>query len=133
VIATALTLSGHAPTPTPGHRLPVREGLKATPAPTPAPPVAYPAGVLTSSQVAALASEAGWPPELIPQVVAIASRESGLDPRAVNASSGACGLMQLNPCPGPEALDPLGNLLLARSKCLAALAYWGDCLHPWRL
>lgn len=131
VIATAVALAGVAD-PSPGHALPVREGREAPP-PSPTVPVGIytDTGPLSAEQVAALAGRAGWPAELVDDVVAIAWRESRNDPHAVNVTSGACGLMQLYPCPGPEAMAPLGNLLLARSKCLAA-SVRGDCLDPWR-
>jgi hypothetical protein len=44
----------------------------------------------------------------------------------VNSSSGACGLFQLFPCPGPEALGPMVNAQLAYLK------YEASGLAPWR-
>ena len=70
-------------------------------------------------------------------MVAIASRESGFCPTAVYgygcAGSGhayaggpACGIWQLYPCPGPEALNPATNAAYAYAKYQAAgLSPWG--------
>ncbi len=67
----------------------------------------------------------GFPPEAIPTMLYIIDRESGGDPSAVNASSGACGLTQLYPCP-PGGLDPITNLTLALAKYRASgFAPWG--------
>ena len=68
----------------------------------------------------------GFPSSAIPTMLYIISRESGGDPSAVNPTSGACGLTQLWPCPGPGALDPITNLRYAFAKYQAAgFAPWG--------
>lgn len=77
-------------------------------------------GVLTAVQVANYARGAGFPDYTIPTMVFYAGRESGFDPRAVNSSSGACGLWQLYPCPGPQALDPAVNAHYAYLKWRAS-------------
>ncbi len=83
-------------------------------------------GVLTAAQVASYARAAGFPEDVIPVMVAIAARESGFDPAAVNPSSGACGLWQMYPCPGPEALNPATNAAMAYAKYAASgLSPWG--------
>lgn len=112
--------------------LPVQQVRKAPPAPAPAPSaVAAGGGGLSSSQVATYSAAAGFPASLVPAMVQIAWRESRFDPGAVNASSGACGLWQLYPCPGSAALDPQANAWYAREKCLDAVAAGGSCLDPW--
>lgn len=95
------------------------EAPESVPAPT------YPAGVLTADQVASYARGAGFPEDVIPTMVQIAARESGFNPAAVNPSSGACGLWQMYPCPGPHALDPATNAAMAFSK------YQASGLTPW--
>jgi hypothetical protein len=83
-------------------------------------------GVLTASQVASYARGAGFPEDVIPTMVEIAWGESRFDPSAVNSSSGACGLWQMYPCPGPEALNPATNAAMAYAKYAASgLAPWG--------
>lgn len=83
-------------------------------------------GSLSEGQVAAYARAAGFPDDVIDTMVAIAYRESRWDPEAINAASGACGLMQLYPCPGAYALDPATNMKLAYAKYRASgLAPWG--------
>ena len=71
--------------------------------------------------------EVGFPESAIPHMLYIIDRESGGDPRAVNPSSGACGLTQLYPCYGGAAwLDPITNLRMALQKYRASgFAPWG--------
>jgi soluble lytic murein transglycosylase-like protein len=88
-------------------------------------PTTYPAGVLSAEEVASYARGAGFPESVIETMVAIAYRESRFNPNAVNSSSGACGLWQIYPCPGSEALDPARNAALAYSK------YQSSGLSPW--
>lgn len=85
----------------------------------------YPSGVLSASQVASYARGAGFPESVIPTMVAFAYRESRFNPGAINSSSGACGLWQLYPCPGPSALSPSVNASLAYQK------YRASGLSPW--
>lgn len=74
----------------------------------------------------------GFPDWAIPTMLGYIGRESGGDPSAVNgggpavAGGSACGLLQLYPCPGPQALDPLTNLRYAFTKFEASgFAPWG--------
>jgi soluble lytic murein transglycosylase-like protein len=91
--------------------------------PTYYPPVT---GSLTAAQVASYARGAGFPESVIPTMVAIAARESGFNPGAINSSSGACGLWQMYPCPGSEALNPATNAAMAYAKYAASgLSPWG--------
>jgi hypothetical protein len=103
-------------------------------APTPAPAPTYgtssSGGCLSDAQIAAYALGAGFPELVVPTMVYIAAHrngtgESGGCPGAVNDSSGACGLWQIYPCPGPDALDPARNAALAYSK------YQSSGLSPW--
>jgi Transglycosylase SLT domain len=107
---------------------PIPKPIAVPPAPT---RVAYTGGVLTETQVGGYIRRAGFPESLVPALIAIAFRESRFDPGAVNNSSGACGLFQLYPCPGPAAFTPLGNALYAREKCLASIEAGFSCLRPW--
>lgn len=96
-------------------------------APAPTSTTSYPSGVLSAQEVGSFARGAGFPESVIPTMVAIAYRESRFNPAAVNSSSGACGLWQIYPCPGPDALDPARNAALAYSK------YQSGGLSPWSL
>ncbi len=98
---------------------------------TPDAPSTPPTGTITATS-----SSNGWADELravgfpesaIPHMLYIIDRESGGDPSAVNASSGACGLVQLYPCSGGSAwLDPMTNLRLGFQKYQASgFAPWG--------
>jgi len=117
----------HPTPPAPGHAMPVRQQARAPVTAPAVPQVSYPSGPLSAAQVAGYVRAAGFPEGLVSTMVAIAARESGFDPRAVNPSSGACGLFQLYPCPGPAALGPAVNAQLAFAKYRAA----GDSLSPW--
>lgn len=92
----------------------------------------YAGGVLSAEQVASYARGAGFPESVIDEMVAISWRESRFDPSAVNGGGPAyeggpaCGLTQLYPCPGPEALNPATNMAYAFQKYQAAgLSPWG--------
>ncbi len=96
----------------------------------------YSGGVLSASQVASYARGAGFPESAISTMVAYASRESGFNPRAINSSSGACGLWQLYPCYGGSAwLDPATNARLAYQKYSADVdpgpGYTPAGFAPW--
>lgn len=82
----------------------------------------------------------GFPSSTISKMQYFIGRESGGCPTAVNglvgcpsysaavaalADGSACGLMQLYPCPGPEALDPMTNLTIAYEK------FQADGYGPW--
>lgn len=87
----------------------------------------YSGGVLSDAQVVGYLRGAGFPESAIPTMLYYSHRESGNDPRAINASSGACGLWQLYPCYGGAAwLDPAVNAHFAHEKYLASgFAPWG--------
>lgn len=105
------------------------EKLAALTAPVPEPVTepmpSYSGGVLSAEQVASYARGAGFPESVIPTMVSIAARESGFDPGAINASSGACGLWQIYPAQ-PGCTDPATNAAMAFAKYQASgLAPWG--------
>ena len=134
----ALTAAPHVQPP--GEPLPVREGLKRAPQSA---PKAFPdpsgyqgPGRLTEAQAAAFLLEAGFPSSVVPEMIRIEIRESGLCPSAVYGygcnvggtvhGDAACGIAQIFPCPGPSALDPATNAALAFAKYQArGLAPWG--------
>jgi hypothetical protein len=96
--------------------------------PDPAPTYhAYPetGGCLSEAEVASYASGVGFPESIVPTMVSIAARESGLCAGAINPISGACGLWHIYPCPGSDALDP------ARNAALAYMKYEASGLSPW--
>ncbi|QIM18657.1 transglycosylase SLT domain-containing protein [Leucobacter coleopterorum] len=63
----------------------------------------------------------------------IASRESGWNPNATNASSGACGLIQALPCskvPG-SGYDPVDNLRWATGYAVDRYGSWAAAYDFW--
>jgi hypothetical protein len=96
----------------------------ATPQPTPVP---VGGGVLSAAQVGALWLQAGGPAAAEVQAETVAWCESGDNPAAVNASSGAAGLMQIlgQVVPG-NIFDPLVNMENAVAKYNAAGGW-----SPW--
>jgi hypothetical protein len=82
-------------------------------------------GALSAERVAHYARLVGFPESVIPTMVAIAWRESRFNPGAVNPFTGACGLWQMYPCPGPEAFFPATNAAMAYAK------YQASGLSPW--
>ncbi|MDQ3574578.1 MAG: M15 family metallopeptidase [Actinomycetota bacterium] len=95
-----------------------------------------PAGALGDVQVANLARMAGWPEELLGEVVATSWAESS------HNSSVANGLMQIGPADaarygmaGANVADPLVNLSIARriyTQTGGWAAYWGTWPGPGR-
>ncbi|KAA9087371.1 transglycosylase SLT domain-containing protein [Microbacterium radiodurans] len=117
---------------------------KPTPTPTPTPtsdpsgeeagsaraePVRYSGGGSSSDWLAA----AGIPEGDWGYVDYIVSRESGWNPNATNASSGACGLVQAYPCskvPG-SGYDPVDNLSWANGYAVGRYGSWADAHAFW--
>lgn len=63
----------------------------------------------------------------------IASRESGWNPNATNPSSGACGLIQANPCskvPG-SGYNPVDNLRWANGYAVGRYGSWAGAYAFW--
>ena len=63
----------------------------------------------------------------------IATRESGWNPNATNASSGACGLIQALPCskvPG-SGYDPVDNLKWANGYAVDRYGSWKEAYAFW--
>lgn len=63
----------------------------------------------------------------------IASKESGWNPNATNASSGACGVIQANPCskvPG-SGYDPVDNLRWANGYATSRYGSWAGAYDFW--
>ena len=67
-------------------------------------------------------------------VDAIVSRESGWNPNATNASSGACGLVQINPC-GKVAngYDPVQNLIWGHGYAASRYGSWAQAYDAWNI
>lgn len=62
----------------------------------------------------------------------IVSRESGWNPNATNSSSGACGLVQVNPCSKlPNAYDPVTNLRWANGYATSRYGSWAGAVDFW--
>ncbi|WP_256728790.1 transglycosylase SLT domain-containing protein [Microbacterium oleivorans] len=112
---------------------------KPTPTPTPsettsgtssrATPVRYSGGGSSSDWLAA----AGIPESDWGYVDYIVSRESGWNPNATNASSGACGLVQAYPCskvPG-SGYDPVDNLSWANGYAVGRYGSWAEAHAFW--
>lgn len=63
----------------------------------------------------------------------IANKESGWNPNATNASSGACGLIQAYPCskvPG-NGYDPVDNLKWANGYAVGRYGSWAGAYDFW--
>ena len=63
----------------------------------------------------------------------IATRESGWNPNATNAESGACGLIQAYPCskvPG-NGYDPVDNLRWANGYAVDRYGSWSAAFNFW--
>lgn len=63
----------------------------------------------------------------------IAKRESGWNPNATNSSSGACGVIQANPCskvPG-GGYDPVANLTWANGYANGRYGSWAQAYAFW--
>ena len=63
----------------------------------------------------------------------IVSRESGRNPNATNASSGACGLVQALPCskvPG-NGYDPVDNLRWGNGYAVGRYGSWAAAYAFW--
>ncbi|UOR00287.1 transglycosylase SLT domain-containing protein [Leucobacter allii] len=85
-------------------------------------------GSMAEWMTAAGIAEADWS-----YVVYIAERESGLNPNATNASSGACGLIQALPCskvPG-NGYDPVDNLRWANGYAVDRYGSWAQAYAFW--
>jgi len=106
------------------------EAVEAAAAPTAAPTVAgsfgdlCAGGALSAEQVAGYAAGAGFPSWTLPTMVGFADRESGCNPTAINATSGACGLWQIYPAQ-PGCTDPAANAAMAFDK------FTDDGYGPW--
>lgn len=93
------------------------------------PPLTYTGGGSPEVWMAA----AGIAPSDWGYVDFIASRESGWNPNATNPSSGACGLIQANPCskvPG-SGYDPVDNLRWANGYATGRYGSWAAAYDFW--
>ena len=93
-----------------------------------APPKYSGGGAPAEWMAAAGIAESDWP-----YVDYIASRESGWNPNATNASSGACGLIQALPCskvPG-NGYDPVDNLRWANGYATSRYGSWAAAYSFW--
>ncbi len=131
--AVALDRSGYTvyvtpkPTPTP---TPTRDDAdEADTGSRPAAPVRYSGGGSSSEWLAAAGiAEGDWG-----YVDYIVSRESGWNPNATNASSGACGLVQAYPCskvPG-SGYNPVDNLVWANGYAVGRYGSWAQAHAFW--
>jgi soluble lytic murein transglycosylase-like protein len=78
---------------------------------------------------------AGIPESEWGYVDAIVSRESGWNPNATNASSGACGLVQALPCtkvPGGNGYDPVANLVWGNGYAHGRYGSWAQAYDFWQ-
>ena len=102
----------------------VRDSFSAAAAPEPVAPPAPPMYTGGGSPAEWMAA-AGIPESEWGYVDAIVSRESGWNPNATNSSSGACGLVQANPCEKlPNAYDPVVNLTWANGYANGRYGSW---------
>lgn len=97
----------------------------------PAAPPMYSGGGSPAEWMAA----AGIPESDWGYVDAIVSRESGWNPNATNASSGACGLVQALPCtkvPGGNGYDPVANLIWGNGYAHGRYGGWAGAYAFWQ-
>lgn len=96
---------------------------------SPAAPLKYSGGGSPAEWMAAAGiAESDWG-----YVDYIASKESGWNPNATNASSGACGLIQAYPCskvPG-NGYDPIDNLTWANGYAVGRYGSWSAAYAFW--
>ncbi|MGM1016484.1 MAG: transglycosylase SLT domain-containing protein [Actinomycetota bacterium] len=116
------------PTPEPEPELASTEASGDAPAPAPGPQPYTGGGAPAEWMAAAGIAESDWG-----YVEYIVSKESGWNPNATNASSGACGLVQALPCskvPG-NGYDPVDNLRWANGYATGRYGSWGDAYNFW--
>ncbi len=110
----------------------VRDSFSAAAAPEPVAPAAPPMYTGGGSPAEWMAA-AGIPESEWGYVDAIVSRESGWNPNATNSSSGACGLVQANPCEKlPNAYDPVVNLTWANGYANGRYGSWAGAYAFWQ-
>ena len=116
-----------SPTWSPEPRVPAPASTSVDPAPA---YHAYPTSgnCLSGEQVAGYLRGAGFPEDIIPTMLLIADRESGMCPGALNPVSSACGLLQIWPY-REGCLDPARNAAMGYAKYVAA----GYSLSPWAM
>ena len=101
-------------------------------------------GCLSSSMQAKEAILKYWGTKNAPCAERIAQRESGMDPTAVNPSSGTVGLFQIHPTHATwiknkygytmsQLTDPYKNAEVAAGLSAEAYRYYGDGWQPWRI
>lgn len=103
-------------------------------APAPAAAVSAPPLYTGGGSPAEWMAAAGIPESEWGYVDAIISRESGWNPNATNASSGACGLAQALPCskvPG-NGYDPIDNLRWADGYAKGRYGGWAAAFTAWQ-
>lgn len=113
------------PEPEPEPEPTVDETVAATPA---APPRYTGGGSPAEWMAAAGIAESDWG-----YVDYIVTRESGWNPNATNASSGACGLVQALPCskvPG-SGYNPVDNLRWANGYAVGRYGSWAQAYDFW--
>lgn len=102
----------------------------AAPTPTYTAPVANISGSKQDWMVAAGIPQSEWT-----YVDYIVSRESGWNPSARNASSGACGLMQFLPCSAAKAganwNDPINALTRGNQYAVSRYGSWQNAYYFW--
>lgn len=105
------------------------EAARAEQAATPFSPPKYSGGGSPAEWMAAAGiAESDWG-----YVDFVASKESGWNPNATNASSGACGLIQAYPCskvPG-NGYDPVDNLRWANGYAVGRYGSWASAYAFW--
>lgn len=118
----------------PLEKIPDPEPVKpATPAPAQAARAAAPPKYAGGGSPAEWMAAAGIAESDWGYVDFIASKESGWNPNATNASSGACGLIQALPCskvPG-SGYDPVDNLRWANGYATGRYGSWAAAYEFW--
>lgn len=119
----------------PLEKLPDPEPVVETKAPAATAVAAAPPMYTGGGSPAEWMAAAGIPESDWGYVDAIVSRESGWNPNATNASSGACGLVQALPCskvPGGNGYDPVANLSWAIGYAHGRYGGWEGAYNFWQ-
>lgn len=119
------------PTPTPGVAMAPGADVDAAHHPV--------AAVLTPWEMEMVLAAAGWPPELVPDAIAVAWCESRFSPGAVGAGGAVLGLFQLwdgwfgwAGVPVDRWADPVANAKVALAVARRDLAIYGTHWHQWQ-
>jgi hypothetical protein len=136
-VASATIQPTPTPTPTPG--VAMAPGADVDAAHHPVGAVGAVVAVLTPWEMEMVLAAAGWPPELVPDAMAVAWCESRFSPGAVGAGGAVLGLFQLwygwfpwAGVPVERWADPVANAKVALAVARRDLTIYGTHWHQWQ-